>query len=116
MLVRNVSRNLVLGRAIRRADRFYLRLLGLMFRRELSEGEGLWIEPCRSVHTHFMRFPIDVLFIDRQGGVLHVIPAMQPWRFSPSFREAAAVLEVAAGAAQGTAAGDRILCEDPRSS
>ncbi|MFZ5826353.1 MAG: DUF192 domain-containing protein [Bacillota bacterium] len=111
MLVRNVSRNLLLGRAIRRADRFYLRLLGLMFRRELSEGEGLWIEPCRSVHTHFMRFPIDVLFIDRQGGVLHVIPAMQPWRFSPVIRQAAAVLELPAGAAGSTVPGDRIACK-----
>lgn len=111
MLVRNVSRNMVLGRAVARADRFYLRLLGLMFRRELGDGAGLWIEPCRSVHTHFMRFPIDVLFIDRQGAVLHVIPAMQPWRFSPVIRQAAAVLELPAGAARSTVVGDRIAHE-----
>lgn len=108
MLIRNVSRNEVLGRTVGRADRFHRRLLGLMFRRELSEGEGLWIEPCQSVHTHFMRFPIDVVFVDRQETVVHVIPAMQPWRFSPTIRQAAAVLELPAGAARRTAPGDRI--------
>lgn len=111
MLVRNLSRNLVLGRSVHRAARFYERLLGLMFRRELAAGEGLWIEPCRSVHTHFMRFPIDVLFIDRCQTVVQVIPAMQPWRFSPLVRQAVAVLELPAGSAGGTAPGDRLACE-----
>lgn len=112
LLVRNVSRNLVLGRAVRRAGTFSQRLAGLMFRSALAEGEGLWIEPCNSVHTHFMRFPIDVLFLDRQGMVLHLIPAMAPWRFSPLIRPAHAVLELAAGASQGTAVGDRLSCEE----
>ncbi len=111
MQVRNLSRNLVLGHSIRRADTFGLRLLGLMFRSGLAEGEGLWIEPCQSVHTHFMRFAIDVLFVARDQTVLHVIPAMQPWRFSPAIRQAAAVLELPAGAAQATGPGDRLALE-----
>jgi uncharacterized membrane protein (UPF0127 family) len=111
MVVRNASRGLVLATAVHRADRFSQRLRGLMFRRSLGEGEGLWIEPCRSVHTHFMRFPIDVLFLDAQGVVVGLIPAMAPWRFSPVFRRAAAVLELAAGAAGPTAPGDRLVCD-----
>lgn len=110
-MVRNVSRNRVLGRAVRKADSFWLRLRGLMFRRPLAEGEGLWIEPCNAVHTHFMRFPIDVIFLDRQHVVVHVIPAMAPWRFSPVIRQAMAVLELPAGASQGTAPGDRLMCQ-----
>ncbi|MFZ5814759.1 MAG: DUF192 domain-containing protein [Bacillota bacterium] len=111
MRVRNLSRNLVLGERIARADRFAQRLLGLMFRRQLGDGEGLWIEPCQSVHTHFMRFPIDVIFVDRQQTVVKVIPAMQPWRFSPVVRQAFAVLELPAGAARSTAPGDRLALD-----
>lgn len=108
MRVLNVTRGLVLADSVRRADTFFRRLLGLMFRPPLRPGEGLWIEPCRSVHTHFMRFPIDVAFIDPEGYVLRVIPHMRPWRVSPLVRRAAAALELPAGTLGGTAAGDRI--------
>jgi len=111
MQVRNLSRNQVLGDQIRTADTFALRLLGLMFRTGLNEGEGLWIQPCQSVHTHFMRFPIDVIFVDRGHTVLHVIPALRPWRFSPIIRQGHAVLELPAGAARGTRPGDRLALE-----
>lgn len=111
MLVRNLSRNQVLGNRVKRADQFGTRLLGLMFRTDLGEGEGLWIEPCRSIHTHFMRFPIDVLFLDREWRVVHVISTMRPWRFSPFVREAELVLELAAGAAGETAVGDQLALE-----
>lgn len=111
MLVRNVSRNLVLGTDVRRADTFLLRLRGLMLSGPLDRGEGLWIEPCNSVHTHFMRFPIDVIFLDHQQTVVHAIPAMAPWSFSPLVKGSVSVLELPAGAAQGTVVGDRIMCE-----
>jgi uncharacterized protein len=108
MIVRNLTRGRVLGTAVRRADTFGLRLLGLMFRQGLGAGEGLVIEPCSSVHSHFMRFPIDVLFLDAQWRVVHAIPAMAPWRFSPQVRGARRVLELAAGAAGETAPGDQL--------
>lgn len=108
MQVRNVTRDLVLGGAVREADTFGLRLQGLMFRRSLGPGEGLLIRPCQAVHTHFMRFPIDVLFLDNQGRVVQMIPAMKPWRQSPFVKGAAAVLELAAGAAGATAPGDQL--------
>lgn len=113
MRVCNVSRGLLLGDSVRRADTFVQRLLGLMFRPPLLPGEGLWIEPCSSVHTHFMRFPIDVAFVDREGYVLRVMPHLRPWRLSPIVARAAAALELPAGALGETAVGDRItLCPD----
>jgi uncharacterized protein len=108
MIVRNVTTGQVLGARVNRADTFGRRLLGLMFRSGLGPGEGLWIEPCKGVHTHFMRIPIDVLFVDRQGRVVHVIPAMGPWKQSPLVRAAVAVVELAAGAMGSTAVGDVI--------
>lgn len=112
MIVKNATRGFVLGTRVRRADSFLRRLRGLMFRGELAAGEGLWIEPCNSVHTHFMRFAIDVLFLDAHGRVLHVMPAMKPWRHSPFVKGSKAVLELAAGEARETAVGDQFIIEE----
>lgn len=109
MIVRNLTQDLVLGDAVERANSFRLRLLGLMFRPRLQAGGGLWLEPCRSVHTHFMRFPIDLLFLDGEGRVVRVIRALRPWRISPVVREAVAVLELPAGAAGPTSPGDWVV-------
>lgn len=111
MIVRNQRTGQVLGTAVRRADSFWLRLRGLMFRRALHPGEGLLILPCKAVHTHFMRIPIDVLFLDGSNRVLHLLARMEPWGQSPVVREAAAVLELAAGAAAGTRPGDQLILE-----
>jgi hypothetical protein len=57
-------------------------------------GRGLWIRPCRGVHTLAMSFPIDVVYLNRTGTVVHVEPDLQPWRFSPIRMQAASVLEL----------------------
>src|ERR671922_1038887 len=62
------------------ADRFASRLRGLLGRRGLAPGEGLLIRPASSIHTFFMRFPIDVAFLDRDGVVVKVVPNLSPWR------------------------------------
>lgn len=92
----------------RRADSFFARLRGLMGRRVAPE-EGLWINPCSSVHTFFMRGAIDIVFLDAQGNVLRVESQCPPWRVV-SFRGAQSVLELPAGACQkrGLAAGNRL--------
>lgn len=105
MVVRSELSGKVVATAVRRADSFCLRLQGLMFRRLLHPGEGLLIQPCKAVHTHFMRFPLDVVFLDGDNRVVHVIRGMAPWGQSPYVKEAAAVLELAAGTA-ATAPGD----------
>ncbi len=73
------------------------RMCGLLPRKDLSADEGLWIEPCFSVHTFFMRFPMDAAFLDRSGKVIAIYHSLPPWRHSWIHFGASAVLETAAG-------------------
>lgn len=94
------------------ADRFFPRMWGLLGKPGLPVGGGLVIVPCRSVHAAFMRFPLDVIFLDRQGVVAHQME-LRPWRVSPIVRVAHVVLELPVGtiAAARTAVGDVIRIE-----
>jgi uncharacterized membrane protein (UPF0127 family) len=78
------------------ADGFFSRGLGLLGRKQLPRGQGLLINPTWSVHTWFMRFPIDVVFLDRELRVLKLRKHMRPWRATARFR-ANTALELAAG-------------------
>jgi uncharacterized membrane protein (UPF0127 family) len=79
------------------ADGFWPRFRGLMGRTSLSEGEALCLQDCNSIHMFFMRFPIDVAFVDRDGRVLHLCHAIRPWRISRMVFGAKAALELPAG-------------------
>ena len=78
------------------ADSFGSRLRGLLGTSALPPGEGLLIPRTSSVHTHFMRFPIDVVFRDDRGRVVSIARELRPWRFAGR-RGAADVIELAAG-------------------
>ncbi len=80
------------------ADGLISRARGLLGRSGLGPGEGLLLRPAFSIHTFFMRFPIDVVFLDRNGEVVAVAESVRPWRAATRFR-ARAVLELAAGEA-----------------
>jgi uncharacterized membrane protein (UPF0127 family) len=71
---------------------------GLLGRSSLGSGEGLLLEPAASIHTFFMRFPIDVVFLDGDRRVLKVVPGLAPWRATASWG-ARAALELGAGEA-----------------
>jgi uncharacterized membrane protein (UPF0127 family) len=73
------------------------RFMGLMGRAELPAGDGLWIEPCNSIHMFFMRFAIDVLFLDRKRRVKKVMLNLRPWRISPIVFGARTTVELPAG-------------------
>ena len=73
------------------------RMVGLLAHASLPVGEGLLLEPAWSIHTWFMRFPIDVVFLDRDRRVLAVFPALPPWRLVSGPRKAKTVLEFGAG-------------------
>jgi uncharacterized membrane protein (UPF0127 family) len=77
------------------ADSPWPRMRGLLGRRGLENGEGLLIKPTGSVHTFFMRFPIDVVFLSGDGEVLKVARALPAWRMAGA-RRARVVLELAA--------------------
>ena len=87
--------------------------LGLMFRRELAAGHGLAITPCNSIHMFFMRFPLDVAFVDREGTVLRVYQGIRPWRVSRVVRRARTAYELPAGTLQraGVVAGSTLRLE-----
>jgi uncharacterized protein len=89
------------------ADTSRLRRVGLLKRLGLERGEGLWIVPCEAVHSFFMRFVIDVVFLNRANRVVKVRPGLKPWRVTGCAR-AHSVLELPEGtiAATGTRAGD----------
>lgn len=86
------------------------RFLGLMGRPSLEDGHGLLIKPCSSIHTFFMRFPIDVVFLDREEVVVGIEPSLAPWK-TAGRRGAKAVVELAAGECErrGVQVGDRLV-------
>jgi len=86
------------------ARTFRHRLLGLMGRRSLPSGYAVLFPGCDSVHTAWMRMPIDVVFLDADGGVLELRPSVPPWRIARC-RGAAAVLECGAGRAEAVLSG-----------
>ena len=94
------------------ADTFATRLRGLMGKRELASGAGLLLRPSGSVHTCFMRFPVDIVFLDADLEVLAVAAEVKPWR-ARAKRGARAVLELPAGQAEsaGIRVGDRLTLE-----
>lgn len=81
---------------LRRADTFLGRLAGLLAMAPLQAGEGLLLSPCASVHTAFMRYAIDVVFLDRAGVIKKIVPALKPWRMA-ACAGAYQTLELAAG-------------------
>jgi uncharacterized membrane protein (UPF0127 family) len=91
------------------------RLKGLLGRKELPAGEGVLLRPTSAVHTSFMRFPIDAVFLDRDLGVVDVVDRLRPWRAAVR-RRARSVLELAAGQAEqrSVAPGDRLMLLDDR--
>jgi uncharacterized membrane protein (UPF0127 family) len=108
----NRTRQAYLATELALADTHWSRLRGLMGASEsdFGDGRGLWIVPCRGVHTLAMRFPIDVIYLNKAGTVVHVEQKLQPWRFAPIRMQAATVLELPSGKAveTATAIGDKI--------
>jgi uncharacterized protein len=92
----------------------FARMRGLLGRRDLPQGEGMLIRPAPSIQTFFMRFPIDVVFIHRDGDVLKICDGVRPWRAAAA-RRAHATLELPAGEAKrrGIAVGDKLVTHDP---
>jgi uncharacterized membrane protein (UPF0127 family) len=111
--VSNVTRERLLADRAERAESFGDRFVGLMGRRSLAFGEGLHIVPCNSIHTFFMRIPIDVVFLDRGGVIVKQFLALPPWRATSVYFQAKSVLELPAGTLQasGTQEGDRLVFE-----
>jgi len=108
----NTTRGTMLADRADIADTSAKRRKGLLKHSGLAPGEGLWIVPCEGVHTFFMKFPIDVVFLNRKRKVLKVRANMGRRRIAMSLR-AHSVLELPAGRAAetGTQRGDQLELE-----
>jgi uncharacterized membrane protein (UPF0127 family) len=107
--IANLTRQTELAQCVDVADSGAKRRKGLLGREMLAAGEGLWIVPCESVHTFWMRFPIDLVYLDRDKRVKKVRNSVPPWRISACF-SAHSVLELASGSIRKTQTqpGDRL--------
>jgi len=105
----NATRGATLAARVAKVDTPASRSKGLLGRDSLAADEGLWIVPCPMIHTFFMRFPIDVVFLDSELRAVRVIEDLRPWRISPWVLSARSVLELAGGVLKGSVCvGDRL--------
>jgi uncharacterized membrane protein (UPF0127 family) len=87
---------------IAKADNFLTRAVGLLATKTLPGDRGLWIVPCKDVHTWFMRFSIDVVFLGKDNRVLAIKEGVKPFRFVLGPKGTVSVLELASGMAVRT--------------
>lgn len=114
MRVINRTQQTTLANQARRATSFIDRLRGLMFVPSLPDAGGLLLEPESSIHTFFMRFPLDVVYLDRTYRVVRVDHQMPPNRLGPIYTKGChAILELPPGvlAASTTQVGDELVLE-----
>lgn len=111
MKVVNMTRYALLGDKVETARTARERTRGLLGTAMLPRGGGLWIIPCRSVHSFGMRYEIDLLFIGRQGRIVGMHPWFRRNRLSRIFWSARGVLELSAGTIDrtSTAVGDEVV-------
>ena len=111
--VRNAGRGTTLATRARLASSYWDRLMGLMGRKRIEDGGGLFITRSASIHSFFMRFRFDAVFIDRENRVVSVVPAMRQWWIAFGGRGAKDVIELPAGvaASTGTQRGDLLVFE-----
>ena len=107
-----MTRDVLLADRAEIADTSEKRRRGLLKHTKLDPGEGLWIVPCEAVHCFFMKFAIDVVFLNKQRQVVKVRDSMPPWQIAFSMK-ARTVLELPAGTCEksGTVKGDQLELE-----
>jgi uncharacterized protein len=102
MKIVNLTKNAVLADQAKEARTFFLRLVGLLNRDSLKKGEALILTPSNCIHTFFMRFAIDVLFLDKTGKIIQALPSFKPFRFSPLCHNSLRVIELPENTLQST--------------
>ena len=113
MIATNLRTGKELATNVRVADTLFTRMKGLLGKKELPQGHALWINPCFSVHTFFMQFPIDVLFLNKHNQVIAAVINLTTNRMTRLYPRSFSVLEFPIGtiAATNTVVGDKIEFE-----
>ena len=113
MRITNQTKGTELASDARVARSMWSRIVGLLGKRSLPSGAALVIDPCSSVHTAFMRFAIDVVYLDPSRRVIKSVTHLRPFRMSAALRGRCSVVELPSGtiAASKTAPGDQLAFE-----
>jgi uncharacterized membrane protein (UPF0127 family) len=106
----NQTRDNTIGDSIEVAETSWTRMRGLLGRKGIDAGGGLWIRPCSGVHMFFMTFPIDVVGLDKHHRVIKLWSHLAPWRITSVSLKMASALELPAGriAGCGIEVGDQL--------
>lgn len=114
MKILNLTQNTAIAESVKIASTPLSRMIGLLNRSALDSHEALIIYHCRSIHMFFMRFAIDVIFVDRMNRVVGLVEGIKPFHLSPIFFKASYVIELKAGTIRETKtrAGDQVRLAD----
>lgn len=99
-MIANQSKNTVIAKAHDLANTSFARMKGLLGRSSMPAGYALVITQCNSIHMMFMRFPIDVVFINKKNRVVGLVHKIPPFAFSPIFWDSSCAIELPAGTIQ----------------
>lgn len=97
MKIYNSTQNDLISDNVKVADNFFTRSVGLLSKKSLKDSESLIIKPCCSIHTFFMRFDIDVLFVNKKNELVAFYENVKPWKILPIHLTSAYVIELPAG-------------------
>ena len=113
MKIYNITKNVFLAQDALLSDKFWQRICGLLGKPTLAQDSGMVLKPCNSIHTFFMRFPIDLIFIDRANRVVKTVPELKPFRVTAVYLKAYCAIELPAGTIKTsrTAPGDMLRLE-----
>ena len=95
--------------SLERAETFFTRLVGLLGRSSIPAGSGLLISPCNQIHTFFMKFVIDVIFLDKHGKIIKIYMCLKPWKLTALVLKARSVIELSEGGAEKLKIGDYLF-------
>lgn len=110
MKIENLTKGTTLVKNCKAANSFLTRFMGLMGKDSLPEESGLILTPCNSIHMFFMKFPLDIVFVDKNNMVVHVIESIRPWKFSKIVSNGHSTIELPVGSIEKskTTVGDRL--------
>lgn len=113
MKIFNQTRKTILSDKAVMADSISKRVWGLLGERTFTYGQALVLKPCNSIHTYFMFFPIDILFVNKNNTVVKTISGLKPFRLSPICFKSKFVIELPSGTIKftSTGPGDQLTLE-----